>query len=454
MSNYQEQINRIKDKFAQAKAKDVNLEVFGAKGHEYHLNPPVSEQEIAEYEAMIDTRLPDCFRAFLLHINDPKATTENSIAGPYYGLYDWASLTNSENSDASIRCLKNPCLIMPKMTDEQWNALIAPLDDNDLDDEAYDQLTDEILGGLLPIGSQGCTYYHALVLNGEYAGRVVNMDMDLLKPKFCYEANFLDWYERWLDEIISGELIGKQVAWFGYQRGEKSEELIHIFETSTEKEDKIDCQNALLSKKLPFSRDILQKIEYFLSQEDEYYTRWVRILCKSDFERAKKYLPELANKDLLAFFQNIYWYAPDKKAESCYFLPLIETKMAQIDDEETLDFCGYVLRETGTDYTAFMLPFAKHSNPKIRQTAMYNLGNSPNQEKYLDIFIAGLQDAESDVVHSTLQAIKLTDKRLLPYYKEVALRFPKENDSKYIIPNLNHRLKPYGLDNESILKKN
>lgn len=31
------------------------------------------------------------------------------------------------------------------------------------------------------------------------------------KPFICYENNFLDWYERWLDEIM----VGYRICWFG-----------------------------------------------------------------------------------------------------------------------------------------------------------------------------------------------------------------------------------------------
>ena len=41
-----EQLIRIQQKLAQAKAADKNLEVFGADAHQYHLNPPVSEAEV------------------------------------------------------------------------------------------------------------------------------------------------------------------------------------------------------------------------------------------------------------------------------------------------------------------------------------------------------------------------------------------------------------------------
>ena len=45
-----EQLIRIQQKLAQAKAADKNLEVFGADAHQYHLNPPVSEAEVLAFE--------------------------------------------------------------------------------------------------------------------------------------------------------------------------------------------------------------------------------------------------------------------------------------------------------------------------------------------------------------------------------------------------------------------
>ena len=47
---YQEQLHRIQQKLVQAKEADKNLEVFGADGHQYHLNPPVSEAEVLAFE--------------------------------------------------------------------------------------------------------------------------------------------------------------------------------------------------------------------------------------------------------------------------------------------------------------------------------------------------------------------------------------------------------------------
>ncbi len=57
------------------------------------------------------------------------------------------------------------------------------------------------------------------------------------------------------------------------------------------------------------------------------------------------------------------------------------------------------------------------------------------------------------MVHSTLQALSgVKDKKLLNHYKQIAERFPIEQD--YILANLNHRLADYGLTNKTILNQN
>lgn len=443
---YQEQTNRIKSKLAQARAKDVNLEVFGADAHEYQLGEPISEQDLQALELQYGVSLPDCLRAFLLWVGNGGQEFDEGAA-PFYGIYSIAyALENSKEY------LHYPCQLVPKMSDETWNVITQVLDNDNLSDEEYDEEMNKIYGGLLKFGTQGCTYDTAIVLNGAYKGRIVNLDLDMQKPFFAFEKNFLDWYERWLDEVISGELIGNHNS-FGETIGGSAEELLNLYEASENQEDKEDYLNALILKKPPLSTEILDKIHHHAQKQNNNFAELVRILARSDFDRAKLHFTALVDTNLLSFFQNIFWYAPDKKAESCYYLPLIKTKLTQINDEKTLRFCGYVLQETGTDYAPLMLDFTRHSNPEIRRIAMYHLGKSPNQEKYLDNFIAGLQDLEYWVVHSTLQAISLTDDCLLTYYQEVALRF-KENDAEgYIASNLNHRLKPYGLDAESILKK-
>ena len=86
-----------------------------------------------------------------------------------------------------------------------------------MSDEEYDLAAGNIYAGILPIVSQGCTYLNGLVVTGPYKGRVVNLDFEFGEPSFAFEENFLDWYERWLDEVILGAL-DKSPSWFGFQK--------------------------------------------------------------------------------------------------------------------------------------------------------------------------------------------------------------------------------------------
>jgi len=234
-----EQLQRIQQKLAQAKAADKDLEVFGASSHKYHLNPPVSEAEVLAFEEKYGVSLPEDYRAFVQTIGNANAQKLETMAGPYYGLYAFGTQVDDLLYEGSEIYLKAPCALSPDMTQEEWEKLSAPLetDEEELEEEGYvieveDNYFAErakVFGGLLPLGSQGCTYYHALVLNGKYAGRVVNVDLDLAQPKFAFETNFLDWYERYLDEVISGQLMDKRPTWFGYHRGEPAEELLNEY---------------------------------------------------------------------------------------------------------------------------------------------------------------------------------------------------------------------------------
>ena len=66
--------------------------------------------------------------------------------------------------------LKAPCTLSPDMTQEEWESLSDPLltDEEEEDEEEgyvieiedkYFAEQAKVFGGLLPLGSQGCTYY-------------------------------------------------------------------------------------------------------------------------------------------------------------------------------------------------------------------------------------------------------------------------------------------------------
>ena len=227
MTNYTDQIKRIKDKLLEAKNADMNLKVFGADRHKYTINKPTTLKSVMEFETKYSIELPDCYKTFILKFGNGGIGWQNSAAGPFLGIYPFGENINELVYENPGKCLKNECLLIPKMTDSFWKKLTKNIDNTEkILDKDYEVELDKLWAGILPIGSQGCTYLHGIVLNGQYKGRVVNLDIDRQKPQFAYETNFLDWYERWLNEVITGDLIKSTVSWFGYNKGGTEEKLL------------------------------------------------------------------------------------------------------------------------------------------------------------------------------------------------------------------------------------
>ena len=447
-----EQLHRIQQKLAQAKAADKNLEVFGADAHQYHLNPPVSEAEVLAFEKKYGVQLPECYRAFMLTIGDAKAKKSDFIAGPYFGLYAFGTSVDSLLYEKIETYLKAPCNLSPDMTQEEWETLSDPLlpseEEEEEDDDKYFAERAKVFGGLLPLGSQGCTYEHALVLNGKYAGRVVNVDLDLAQPKFAFEANFLDWYERYLDEVISGQLIDDRPTWFGYHRGEPAEVLLNEYEHTTDRKTQTDCLEGVYHKKPPLEPTLLDKIEKLIALNNDDRGFLIEILTQSSYERAKPYLQDLVTNDPKKVFQFVWWYAQDHCAE---WVSVVKELLPTITDERTFDFATYLLTEGDDNFEEVILPFTDNENLQIRSTAYYTLGESKKKEQYLDTFIKGLQETDTGVLCTVMQALSgVEDKRLLPYYKAIAKRFPEEKD--YVLSNLEYRLASFGLTIEEARK--
>ena len=458
-----EQLQRIQQKLAQAKAADKDLEVFGASSHKYHLNPPVSEAEVLAFEEKYGISLPEDYRAFVQTIGDANAQKLETMAGPYYGLSAFGTQVDDLLYEGSEIYLKAPCALSPDMTKEEWEALSDPLLMSEEEDEDFEEDEEEgyvievednyieecgkVFGGLLPLGSQGCTYYHALVLNGKYAGRIVNVDLDLAQPKFAFEINFLDWYERYLDEVISGQLLDDRPTWFGYHRGEAAEVLLNEYQHTTDRKTQTNCLDGVYHKRPPLSEKVLDRIEALIALNNEDKDFLIKILTLSSYERAKPYLQDLVTKKPKKVFQYIWWFAKDHCAD---WVPAVKEHLPTITDEETFNFATYLLTET-KDFEEDILPFTDNANPQIRSTAYYTLGKSQKKEQYLDTFIKGLQETDNGVLCTVIQAIAgMKDERLLPYYKAIAKRFPEEKD--YILSNLKWALEPFGLTVEEARK--
>ena len=443
MDQIEAQIARIKAKLPVARAADAARKVFGASSHGYQLRSPVAEAALRQMEDSYGIRLPEAYRRFMREVGD-------GGAGPSYGIYQLGHGLNELVSDPQ-RYLRQPCRLRPDLTPAQWEELTSAIEeDEDMADEAFEQAMGELYAGLLPLGDQGCANYQALVLNGPFAGRVVNLSAERYLPCFAYEATFLDWYERWLEEVAAGDLTQGGASWFGYKRGGPEAALLHLFQTTPEASVRAECVVGLLAKK-QVSPPVLQALAAYPPADDaRLRLLLVQLLLRFDYALGRARLLVLVPDNLLGVLQSVFWYA---KSHCADWFPVIAANLDRIQDAKTLDFATYVLKETGTDYGPLLLPFAARPDHRQRLTALYALGQLPNKADYLATFVAGLHDTEPRVVHTALQAVAdLPAPQLRPHYQAVATRFAAV-DEAHIMVNLGHALKTQGISLERLMRR-
>ena len=442
MTEYAAQIARIKAKLPIARAADEALKVFAADSHRYKLREPVTEAALLQLEADYGLRFPEPYRRFMREVG-------NGGAGPFYGVYQLGHGLY-DLGDNPQQYLRQPCRLHPDMTDAQWKELTRAIEvDDDLSDETYELALNELYAGVMPLGTQGCAITHAMVLNGPFAGRVVYIDPDNYLPHFAYEATMLDWYERWLDQVVAGDQ-GPMGGAFGYHRGGPEAALLHLFQTTPEASVRAECVVGLQGKK-QLSPPVLQALVAYEPGDDVYLQlKLAQLLLRFDYAQARTRLLALVPDNLLGVLQSIFWYA---KSHCADWLPVIAANLHRIQDSETLSFATYVLEETTADYGALLLPFAASPNHKLRLIALHSLSKLPNKSDYLATFITGLYDAVPDVVHTALQAVSdLPDPQLRPHYQAVATRFGVV-DGNYIMVNIAHALKTQGISLERLMRR-
>ncbi len=350
--------------------------------------------------------------------------------------------------ESLAKVLAKPCLLSPGMSEPDWQALMAGLCFGDeLDDAAYDEALDTLFGGLLPVGSQGCSIYHGLVVNGPFAGRVVNFDMERSAPPvFAFEPDFLAWYERWLDEVIAGDLLQEGPSWFGYTRGgPEAEQLAGCLGSENAKAAQ-EHLAGLLSKKRLSNATLDALVQH--RHDWEHRSLVCQVICKHDYVKAQPLLAELAAEEPSAFLKCLHWYARDHAPQ---WKGEVLAIASSIGDLETFQFFTYVLEAVPVDRGPILAPFTRHEQASIRRQALYALGKVPHRQEYLACFIAGLGDNDGTVVHASLQALKgFKDRSLLRHYRRVAERYPEERD--YVLVNLDHRLKELGTSRAALLQ--
>lgn len=227
---------QIRQKIELLKQKDQSFKIFGAKEHQYLLNPCLTETEIQNFEQQYHVTLPDDYRDFLCYVG-------NGGAGPMYGLFSLEeSIDEIQRHLIEVPQEYYDRLLESCQKDTLWEWMnasrqIQDFFDNKLqsgeinydfwvqsfplnNDNALAAIQERInnptgyffidkdypLGGSLPICHQGCGWMYVLVINGEQRGQIWIAGEQGWLPEFSDETSiqkkFLAWYQSWLDSAL------------------------------------------------------------------------------------------------------------------------------------------------------------------------------------------------------------------------------------------------------------
>ncbi|MEU8265373.1 SMI1/KNR4 family protein [Micromonospora sp. NPDC048999] len=207
----------VPDRLARLSTRPYADKVFGADGHQWRCEPPLTTDELAELESQLDVELPAEYRSFLVQVS-------RGSTGPAYGLFpvhrvdgrwrwegDGADLTDLETLSQPFPHTDafNPADDLPDPPDE------ADFDSEDKFYEAEDAywqqheavvFSPEHSTGLLYLCHLGCAYREALVVSGPARGQMWADDTasdggfrPLHEPDGS-PTGFTRWYRRWLEQ--------------------------------------------------------------------------------------------------------------------------------------------------------------------------------------------------------------------------------------------------------------
>ncbi|WP_152396601.1 SMI1/KNR4 family protein [Paenibacillus guangzhouensis] len=411
-----EQLIRIRRKLELAAQADPTYNVFGSRAHRYQLNEPLSLAEVEQFEREHGITLPEDYVDFMTEIG-------NGGAGPYYGIHPLGAKQAIE-----LDLIGQPSPLKPR---NEWSG--TGWSEDKLVDDAMDDEEEEY-PGLLNIGEQGCSYETMLVITGEYRGKVIYINLDSQKTFFTYEANFLDWYERWLNETIAGY----ENSWFGMRRGGDDRALMELYRSTEDERIHIEALEGML--KLPRIAD--ETVDFLIQQyhaNDGEVRRWaLQVLAKMRFNEAEPLIREMLRSqdgtNRLLALQLIKWYLPEGDRR---FTAELVSMVALENGVEAFRFLTNILHEAEVNMLPLMLPFFSHGDKDIRIQALYQAGHAPVPERVeqLHHFIAALDDPEIYVQLIALQALSgVTDARLLEVFEQLLERHKTDKD--YIRSNV------------------
>lgn len=441
-------IERIRKKLILAAKIDHDLTLFGASSHNYQLNPPLSLEKVIQLQEKAGCEFPKDYIDFITQIGHGGEGSYGG-AGPYYGLYAFDEVIDRNG----ITNCALPCLLSPEMDIEEWKAL-CHVPEN-CSDEEFDIICDKVHQGTLYLGTCGCEYDLLLVINGPYKGHILYTSdwVDSHTPYiFSYETSFIQWYERWLDEVI----LGYDTSWFGHRMGGDENTLIQFAENCDDHTQKIKAISSLI--KLPKLSNLgFQFLEEQLKTDNiELYKASLNVFTTYFKEQAIPYIKQslitpFNEKTDIAISLINYNYKEQYTLFKESLLPILR----ETTNENTVRFIGYILKEMGCVFVEDFQPFFTHKNTKIASTAIYIASFDVNLrdkiENFFEFVISDNEEISLIAIQSLFKANK-SNPELLPYLKQAWKMYPEEK-SDYIRNNISSYITKFYKDNNVELEK-
>ena len=342
------QVERIKIKLNLAKNTDSFFEVFGADSHRYRLDSPIDIKEVETFEKKYNISLPDGYKVFLTQIgnggNERTTVVGNSGAGPDYGIFKlghkYHFCMGYPANTTSEYLMKEP-FFDTKTTKEDWEKISENMPE-DISDDEYDKEFKRVYAGTFTIGFSGCSGFLGIMLTGEDTGRVVHMCDELeYCPQFAKEANFLDWYENWLDSIIWRKSFGGRKPY-----GTEEEHFVrystveNVHKPDTVQHWKIVALGYIRgfdSLSAKYAEELWKN--YHMETDETVKLYILDLLVKFDYEKAKIELDKLYKRNALGFLRILHLYAKEKTSD---WQNVIQKLQDESSNPEVTEYIKYV----------------------------------------------------------------------------------------------------------------
>lgn len=368
--DFSEQIERIKTKLILADISDAGHNIYGANSHKYILHDPVSIDEVEAFEKQYGVELPIHYKVFVTCIGNGGVSFGVSGAGPEFGLYPFGKGLH-EIVDADTGYMNNEFIIDPEITADEWLKMYKSYIKDD-----YNKGVARLYGGILPIGYAGGIEHNGLILNGKYKGKLININEEVEHLfMLADEDNFLDWYENWLDEILSGSqiLFDSACSWL-----DSNVQLEDYFRSKDQKWKINILTNIRLSNSI--SEDNIKKLREELFHEDiDVQYAVFQLLIKFDYEFAKPHIYQHFEDEPFDAVKLLHWFAPHKSVEWTgeYKLILQEDNL----DPEVLLYIGYLCLPYNEKLLEYIEPFCHSEDPKLRQITIISVAEFNRRKK-------------------------------------------------------------------------